>query len=119
MYKIDYNDSVDALRILYCFMILQTLFHSECSVMGRTGILRFLTGEEAQKLGRNAFYRAVALPDLSAIICVASTDRADKRRVVLTFMPELRLLTLNFPALEGKLGNAEHDLIRMLKAEPC
>ena len=85
MYRIDFEDIIEAAEIFYCFMTEQEFCHKITST------------------------------DFAAISCVASTDKADTRRVVLNLMPDTDYLILNFPSANGKPNEAARRLLKLLE----
>lgn len=49
-----------------------------------------------------------------AISCVASTDKADTRRAVLTYTKELDFMVLNFPSAVSGLNADEKKVIEYI-----
>lgn len=59
-------------------------------------------------------YEKIVSSGCAAVSCVASTDKKDKRRVVLNYMVKANSMVLNFPFSNGKLNDAEVRLIKTL-----
>lgn len=60
------------------------------------------------------FCKKVITSNCVAVLCVASTDKADKRRVVLNYILGLNMMVLNFPSANGKPNEAEKRLFKEL-----
>ena len=56
-------------------------------------------------------FRKIIRAASSTISCVASTDIADTRRVVLTYAPGLDFMVLNFPQANGRLTTTERQVM--------
>lgn len=116
MYRIDYSDLRDAAVTMYRFMTIPTLTRPECTIWGDSLPPDTITNTGTDFISEEEFCQKIISASASAVICVASTDRADKRRVVLSLIPSLGYLVLNFPtAANGNLTWKEKDLMRMLQ----
>lgn len=115
-FRLDYEDAQDAIHILYRFFSCPALTRPECTAWRGVAIGRTLdrdTGPQSER----AFAREISAKPYTAITCVAATDRADTRRVVLRYHPELPCLILSFPMAEKGLSTAEKALLRYLQAQ--
>ena len=115
MYRIDFDDLNSAAEIIYCFMTLPTLTRPECTIWSAGGIPNTVTNEGGGFMSEQEFCRKITSADFAAISCVASTDKADTRRVVLNLMPDLDFMVLNFPSANGKPNEAERRLLKLLE----
>lgn len=115
MYRIDFEDVNEAAEILYCFMTIPTLTHPECTIWSDSGIPNTVTNDGTGFMTEQEFCQKIASTDFVVISCVASTDKADTRRVVLNLMPDTDYLILNFPSANGKPNEAERRLMRLLE----
>lgn len=115
MYRIDFDDLNSAAEIIYCFMTLPTLTRPECTIWNNNGIPDTVTNEGSGFMTEQEFCKRITSSGFAAISCVASTDKADTRRVVLNLMPDMDFMVLNFPSANGKPNEAERLLLRLLE----
>lgn len=114
MYRIDFVDLNEAAEILYCFMTIPSLTHPECTIWSDRGLPDTVANDDTGFMSEQKFCQWIASSDYSAISCVASTDKADTRRVVLSLMPDMDFMVLNFPNSNGKPNEAERRLLKLL-----
>lgn len=117
MYRIDFKDMFDVAEIIYCFMTIPSLHNQECSLFDASGIPETILNDGDVFMTEQEFRIKIALSQIEAIACVASTDMEDKNRVVLSLMPGTNYLVLNFPGRTGDLSTAEANLLKVLKKE--
>lgn len=115
MYRIDYEDLSSAAEIMYCFMTLPILTRPECTIWSDNGIADTVINEGNGFMSEQEFCERIASSGFAAISCVASTDKADMRRVVLNLMPDMDFMVLNFPASNGNPNEAEKRLLKLLE----
>lgn len=115
MYRIDYSDIKSAAEIMYCFMTLPVLTSPECTIWNDSGIPDTVTNDGTGFMSEQEFCKRISSSDFAAISCVASTDKADTRRVVLNLMPDMDFMVLNFPSANGKPNEAERRLLKLLE----
>lgn len=115
MYRIDFENINDAAEIIYCFMTIPALTNPECTIWSESGIPDTIAKDSNDFLSEEEFCRKIASVDFAAISCVASTDKADERRVVLNLMPGTDYLVLNFSSADGKPNEAERRLLKLLE----
>ena len=115
MYRIDFTDLRNAAEIIYCFMTIPILTDPECTVWSDSGIPTTITNAGKGFMSEQEFCRKILSSDFAAISCVASTDKADTRRVVLNLMPDTDYLIVNFPSANGKPNEAERRLLKLLE----
>lgn len=115
MYRIDFEDIIEAAEIFYCFMTIPTLTNPECTIWSDSGIPNTITNDGTGFMTEQEFCHKITSADFAAISCVASTDKADTRRVVLNLMPDTDYLILNFPSANGKPNEAERRLLKLLE----
>lgn len=115
MYRIDYKDLNSAAEIMYCFMTLPILTRPECTIWSDNGIPNMVTNEGSGFMSEQEFCNRITSSGFAAISCVASTDKADTRRVVLNLMPDVDFMVLNFPSANGKPSEAEKRLLKLLE----
>lgn len=115
MYRVNYDSTRSAIRILYRFMTMSFLTRPECTAWGENGPLFTLTNDRNDFMDEKDFSRKVLGNRCVAVTCTASTDKADRRRVVLTFMENLEFIVLNFPSANGKLNDAERKVKSLLE----
>lgn len=115
MYRIDYADLRSAAEIIYCFMTVPSLTNPECAIWDGVGIPETIVNSGSGFMSEETFCKKITETGFISVTCVASTDKADTRRVVLTLMPELEYMVLNFPAANGKPNEAERRLLKMLE----
>ena len=114
MYRVDYTDKTDALHIMYCFMTIPFLTLPECTVWGEHGPIMTLTNDGSGFISELEFQARLLKSGFFAITCTASTDKADTRRVNLTFTHEFEFMVLNFPCANGNLNAAEKKVFEYL-----
>lgn len=115
MYRIDCSDRNSAIKITYRFMAIPFLTKPECALWKENGMPQIIAGAGAALMPEDDFCKKLMNTDFAAIICTASTDKADKRRVVLTYTPGLGFMVLNFPQADGKLNESEKKIFEYLK----
>lgn len=115
MYQIDFEDINEMAEIIYCFMTIPTLTNPECTIWSESGFPNTVTNNGTGFMTEQEFCRKITSTDFAAISCVASTDKADKRRVVLNLMPDTDFLVLNFPSANGRPNEAERRLLKLLE----
>lgn len=115
MYRIDYTDLQNAAEIIYCFMTLPSLKNPECSIWNGYGFPETLSNTGCGFMSEEDFCRKIRNTEFAAITCVASTDKEDKRRVVLNLMDGMDFMVLNFPQSNGKPNEAELRLLTLLE----
>lgn len=114
MYNIPFKDFKDAAGILYRFMTDSDLTRPECSIFTKDKSTT-ITNNGDGFITEAEFFRKLNVPLLEAVLCVASTDKADTRRVVLSLIPQIKMMVLNFPSADGKLNAAEKRLMERLE----
>ena len=115
MYRIDFENVDEAAEIIYCFMTIPTLTNPECTIWSDSGISSTVTNDGTGFMMEQEFCQKITSTDFAAISCVASTDKADRRRVVLNLMPDTDYLILNFPSANGKPNEAARRLLKLLE----
>ena len=115
MYRIDFTDLRNAAEIIYCFMTLPSLNKPECSIWSSDGLPETVVNEGSGFLSLEDFCGKIIRNDFAAITCVASTDKEDRRRVVLNLMEGMNFMVLNFPQSNGKPNEAERRLLKLLE----
>lgn len=117
MYRVDYNDRLHAISKIYDFMTSPFLNMPECTVWGKNGPLMTVTNDADAFMSREEFGKRLLGKNFLAVSCVASTDKADCRRVVLTFTSELEFMVLNIPMAANGLNADERKVIDYLDRE--
>lgn len=115
MYRIDCSDRNSAIKITYRFMAIPFLTKPECALWKENGMPQIIAGAGAALMPEDDFCKKLMNTDFAAITCTASTDKADKRRVVLTYTPGLGFMVLSFPQADGKLNESEKKIFEYLK----
>lgn len=116
VYALDYDDEPMALRILYWFFSCRSLTRPECTIWKNALSMRTLRHNSGNGLiSEKDFVREILSSPFAAISCVASTDKADQRRVVLRYQPELECILVSFPMANGGLNAAERSLMHFLE----
>ena len=115
MYRIDFEDINEAAEIIYCFMTIPTLTNPECTIWSDSGFPNTIANTGTGFMTEQEFCKKIMSTEFAAISCVASTDKADTRRVVLNLMPGTDYLILNFPFANGKPNEAERRLMKLLE----
>lgn len=109
MYKVEYKDKTDAFSKIYKFITNPELTKPECTVWQEPNILMTYR-RNSRLLTEKNFIKQLSSFDMSAISCVASTDKDDLHRTVLTYYPPLEFMVLSFP-LTDKLSAEDKKLI--------
>lgn len=115
MYRIDYENINEVAEIMYCFMTIPSLTHPECTIWSDSGLPDTVTNNGTGFMSEQEFCKRITSSNYAAISCVASTDKADTRRVVLNLMPDMDYMVLNFPNSNGKPNEAEQRLLKLLE----
>lgn len=111
MYRIDFNGLKDAAHIIHCFMTNTLLVKPECTMWTDSATPSTIVNTGDSFMSEKDLLRKIMRSASSPISCVASTDLADTRRVVLTYAPGLDFMVLNFPQANGRLNAAERKII--------
>ena len=114
MYRIDFTDLHNAAEIMYCFMTLPILHNPECTIWG-SGFPETIANNGTNFIPEDEFCDKICKSGADAVTCIASTDREDTRRAVLSLMPDTDYLVLNFPSANGKPNEAEKRLLMLLE----
>lgn len=114
MYQINCTDLHDAAKKIYRFMTMPSLTRPECSFWSEKGIPVSITNDGKGFMLEKDFCKKVITSNCVAVLCVASTDKTDKRRVVLNYILGLNMMVLNFPSANGKPNEAEKRLFKAL-----
>ena len=115
MYEVKFKDLNEAARIMYCFMVNPDLTRPECTILKDAYHEPItLTNTGNGFMSEEDFCNLIVLSNHESIICVASTDKTDNRRVVLGMMAGMNHLKLNFPQSNGKPNAAERRIVRSL-----
>ncbi len=115
MYRIDFKNADEAVEIIYCFMTIPALTNPECTIWDESGISETLTNDGTGFMTEQDFCKRIISSEFVAISCVASTDKADTRRVALSLMPDTDYMVLNFPSANGKPNDAEKRVLKLLE----
>ena len=111
MYRIDCDGLKTAARIMYRFMTNTSLVRPECTMWNGNGAPCTIVNNGDPFMTEKDMFRKIIKAASSTISCVASTDLADTRRVVLTYAPGLDFMVLNFPQANGRLTVVERKII--------
>ncbi len=101
-----------ALRLIYNYNSLNLLTNPECSFISNE--LGLNAGETYSYAGKkmpksyNEFYIQMIGKKWDVCLCVAGTNNDDSRRVVLTYMKEMKEISVNFPSAIN--GYSENEL---------
>ena len=96
-------------------MTIPTLTNPECTIWSDCGIPNTVSNDGTGFMTEQEFCHKVKSTEFVAISCVASTDKADTRRVVLNLMTDADYLVLNFFSADGKPNEAERKLLKFLE----
>lgn len=116
MYRIDYSNLREAFEILYQFMTFPNLTRPECTLWSTSEPLITVTNTGNGFMSEREFRKKLFSSEFAAIVCVAGTDKADKRRVALQLISGMDFLVLNFPSANDNLNKAERELLEALSA---
>ncbi len=90
------------------------LTRPECSIFTRNESYT-ITNDGNGFLTEVGFFRKFNAPLLDVILCVAGMNKDDTRRVVITFVPEVKIMAINFPSSNVKLNAVERRLMERLR----
>ena len=113
MYQIKCENLQDASHKIYRFLSVPSLTRPECSLWSEKGIPVMLS-KDRDYTNEGTLCEKIASSGCAAVTCVASTDKKDKRRVVLNYMVKANILVLNFPFANGNPNDAETRLLKTL-----
>ncbi|MBQ7654126.1 MAG: hypothetical protein IJS17_03540 [Clostridia bacterium] len=120
IYKIDTHSLEDALTVVYSFMTDEGLNNPECTVFGNETGNQFFPNILAMYDGRDSmpdyteFIKRTKKLDFSAISCVSSTDKDDRRRVTLSYIPEVGFVAMSFPMAYDGINASEKLLLERM-----
>lgn len=117
MYRIDYDNLNQAAEILYCFMTISSLTNPECTIWSDDGFPETVINDGTGFMTEQEFCEKITSMSFVTISCIASADKSDKQRVVLTLTPEVGYIVLNFSSATGKTSEAEIRLLKLLEAK--
>lgn len=115
MYEIKCKNLRDAVARIYRFLSDPELTMPECTIWSEKSSISPLRRGKDYK-DEASLYRRIESSGGAIIVCVASTDKADSRRVSLNYVVELNTMVINFPMSGGNPNKDEMRLIRALSA---
>ncbi len=108
----------NAVRAIFDYCHLNCLTNPECSfVSNSTGLNMSDTYGSAQKQipkTYNEFYNKIQKKSWDVCLCVAGTDARDSRRVVLTYMKEMKKVIVNFASAANGMSSNEKNISEWL-----
>lgn len=114
MYRIDFDGLKDVAHIIHCFMTSTLLVKPECTIWTDSTTPSTIVNTGDSFMSEKDLLRKIMRSASSPISCVAATDQADSRRVVLTYAPGLDFMVLNFPQANGSLTAEERKIIEYI-----
>lgn len=111
MYKVSCHTLRSVATAIHRFMTNKLLVQPECTIWPGSGAPTTIVNNGAVFITEQDLFRKIMRTASASISCVASTDKADTRRVVLTYVPGLDFMVLNFPQSNGRLTNAEKRIV--------
>ncbi len=109
----------DAVQRIYKFFHQKTIVNPECTfVNGQEYLGDGVTfGSQYNKMPKTfaEFEDVLKSIKWEACLCVAGTDIQDTRRVVITYLKELRKINVHFPMAGGKLTPNEMKIYEWIK----
>lgn len=119
IYKIDVKSLEEAGSVIHRFLTLDLLTNPECTVFesAHTGTIQ---SEAMKTYGYKEIPSLIQIQHIimsdktEGILCVAATDKADIRRVALSYLPEMEFIALSFPMAHDGLNEAECELLDLL-----
>lgn len=96
-------------------MTYSDLTRPECTLWSNAIPMLTFTNNGDGFMTERDFRKKLNTSDFAAITCVASTDKADTRRVVLNLVQGMGFMVLNFPSANGKLNSTEKGLLAKLR----
>lgn len=119
MYKIDVKNPEKAGKVIHRFLTLDLLTNPELTVFksANEGIdspkaMKTYGCHEIPSL--NQIQNTILSDKTEGILCVAATDKADIRRVVLSYLPGMEFIALSFPMAHNGLNEVECELLDFL-----
>lgn len=116
MYKVSCNNLRSVATAIHRFMTNKLLVQPECTIWPGSGAPTIIVNNGSAFITEQDLFRRIMRIASASISCVASTDQADTRRVVLTYVPGLDFMILNFPQANGKLTVKEKQLIQEMSS---
>lgn len=120
IYKIDTHSIEDALGVVHAFMTDGALTNPECTIFGQDdalggfpNILMMYDGSDSMPEYTEFIKRTKRL-NFSAISCVSSTDKDDRRRVTLSYIPEVGFVAMSFPMAYDGINASEKLLLERM-----
>ena len=120
IYRIDINSCEDALGVIHAFMKDDKLTNPECTIFGDgstiggfPNILMMYDGRESMP-SYTDFIKQTKRLGFSAISCVSATDPEDKRRVTLSYIPDLDFIAVSFPMAKNGINAIEEQLLERM-----
>lgn len=111
MYKVSCNNLRSVATAVHRFMTNKLLVQPECTIWPGGGTPTTIVNNGTTFITEQDLFRRIMRAASASISCVAATDLADTRRVVLTYVPGLDFMVLNFPQSNGRLTNAEKRIV--------
>ena len=112
MYKLSCHNLRSVATTIHRFMTNKRLVQPECTIWPGSGAPTTIVNNGTVFITEQDLFRKIMRSASASISCVASTDLADTRRVVLTYVPGLDFMVLNFPQANGKLTTAEKQIVQ-------
>lgn len=111
MYKVSCNNLRSVATAVHRFMTNKLLVQPECTIWPGSGTPTTIVSNGTTFITEQDLFRRIMRAASASISCVASTDQVDTRRVVLTYVPGLDFMVLNFPQANGRLTSTERQVI--------
>lgn len=119
IYKIGVKSLEEAENVIHRFLTLDlltdpefTVFESAHKGTNRSETMKTYGNKEIPSLIQ--IQQIIENDKTEGVLCVAATDKADIRRVVLSYLPEMEFIALSFPMAHDGLNEVECELLELL-----
>lgn len=109
-----------ALEVIYQYLQLELLTNPECNLISNCSLIAggkvFSREKGTLPKDFDDFRRQVTASDWEVLMCVAGTEKSDRRRVVLMYLRSENLFTVNFPSAQTLTQN-ENEILKWFDFE--
>lgn len=119
MYKIGVKSLEKTGNVIHRFLTLDlltdpefTVFESAHKGTNRSETMKTYGNKEIPSLIQ--IQQIIENDKTEGVLCVAATDKADIRGVVLSYLPGMEFIALSFPMAHNGLNDAEKDVLEFM-----
>ena len=119
MYKIGVKSLEKTGNVIHRFLTLElltdpefTVFESAHKGTNRSETMKTYGNKEIPSLIQ--IQQIIENDKTEGVLCVAATDKADIRGVVLSYLPGMEFIALSFPMAHNGLNDAEKDVLEFM-----